>query len=321
MNSLQIEYFLEVVKQESFTKASRVLYISQPSISRQIANLEAEIGIPLFDRTKTGAKLTPGGRMFYDLFKRFIREIEDTSLKASQMIGETMGHLEIGFVEGWDLRQLAKSVMEKFIKEYKNFEIEFRTYTYKELLAQLQANVVDGIICPKALVETNQNIQYINLVELRNVLLFSSRHAKPLNGSFYTQDDFVNQKLYILSKEETPVAREFCNSYFRSKGLAMEVQEIHNRDSMLFEISMDHGYAIFDVWTRAIKDPEFQYMKLDIAMPICFAWKKNNDNQMMHIFANELLFYMNQMKQQRAEASKRKAVLKELQESDGRDRN
>lgn len=306
MNSLQIQYFLEVAKQESFTKASRILYISQPSISRQISNLEEEIGISLFDRTKSGAKLTSGGKMFYDLFKNFIHETEETALKASQMMRETAGHLEIGFVEGWDLQRLARSLLEKFAREYKTFEIEFRTYTYKKLLAQLQLNEVDAIICPKALVETNSNIRCFNLIDLRNVLLFSSQHPKPLNGSFYTSKDFEKQKLYILNKDETPVARDFCNSYFRSKGCEVEIEEIHNRDTMLFEISMDKGYAVFDVWTRAIKDPGFQYIKLDISMPICIAWKVNNDDQMLHIFANEVLFYMNQIKQQRVEESKRR---------------
>ena len=48
MNSQQITYFLEVVRQGSFTKAAQVLYTSQPSLSRQIARLEDEFGAELF---------------------------------------------------------------------------------------------------------------------------------------------------------------------------------------------------------------------------------------------------------------------------------
>lgn len=48
MNSQQIAYFLEVVRQGSFTKAAQVLYTSQPSLSRQIARLEDEFGAELF---------------------------------------------------------------------------------------------------------------------------------------------------------------------------------------------------------------------------------------------------------------------------------
>lgn len=54
MNALQIEYFLEVANKASFTKASKSLYVSQSSISHQIAIFETELGVTLFDRTKSG---------------------------------------------------------------------------------------------------------------------------------------------------------------------------------------------------------------------------------------------------------------------------
>ena len=62
MNSQQIAYFLEVVRQGSFTKAAQVLYTSQPSLSRQIARLEDEFGAELFCRSRTGAVLSPIGK-------------------------------------------------------------------------------------------------------------------------------------------------------------------------------------------------------------------------------------------------------------------
>ena len=68
MNSQQIAYFLEVVRQGSFTKAAQVLYTSQPSLSRQIARLEDEFGAELFCRSRTGAVLSPIGKKYYDLF-------------------------------------------------------------------------------------------------------------------------------------------------------------------------------------------------------------------------------------------------------------
>ena len=68
MNSQQIAYFLEVVRQGSFTKAAQVLYTSQPSLSRQIARMEDEFGAELFCRSRTGAVLSPIGKKYYDLF-------------------------------------------------------------------------------------------------------------------------------------------------------------------------------------------------------------------------------------------------------------
>ncbi len=57
MNTQQIEYFLEVVRQGSFTKAAQILYTSQPSLSRQITKLEEELGTSLFNRSRSGVVL------------------------------------------------------------------------------------------------------------------------------------------------------------------------------------------------------------------------------------------------------------------------
>lgn len=71
VTSLQINYFLCVVKHMSFTKAAAELYITQPSLSKQISNLETELGVRLFDRSvKTQLRLTPAGITMRDFFAR-----------------------------------------------------------------------------------------------------------------------------------------------------------------------------------------------------------------------------------------------------------
>lgn len=58
----QIEYFTEVAKHLSFTKAASTLHVSQPSISKAIQNLEAELGVPLFYRSSKQLELTDAGK-------------------------------------------------------------------------------------------------------------------------------------------------------------------------------------------------------------------------------------------------------------------
>ena len=56
--------FLAVAKTENLTKASDHLGLTQPSITKRIANLEEEFGTPLFDRHRRGMALTPAGKLF-----------------------------------------------------------------------------------------------------------------------------------------------------------------------------------------------------------------------------------------------------------------
>lgn len=65
MTIFQIECFLNVAKYLNFTEAANHLFIAQSSLSRNISNLETELGIQLFSRTKKYVRLTPGGAVLY----------------------------------------------------------------------------------------------------------------------------------------------------------------------------------------------------------------------------------------------------------------
>lgn len=74
MNDLQIDYFMAVATNLSFTKTSEELFVSQPAISRQISQLEKELGCKLFRRNNQRTELTEEGRLYFDLFSKFKAE-------------------------------------------------------------------------------------------------------------------------------------------------------------------------------------------------------------------------------------------------------
>ncbi len=77
MNLLHMKHALEVAKAGSLNKASEVLLVAAPNISRSIKELEADLGITIFDRTKNGMRLTPEGADFMNFAKRILGQIEE----------------------------------------------------------------------------------------------------------------------------------------------------------------------------------------------------------------------------------------------------
>lgn len=76
MNLLHVKHALEVAKAGSLGKASEVLLIAAPNISRSIKELEADLGITIFDRTQNGMKLTPDGEEFINFAKEILGQID-----------------------------------------------------------------------------------------------------------------------------------------------------------------------------------------------------------------------------------------------------
>lgn len=76
MNILHMKYAVEVAKAGSLNKASEVLYVALPNISRSIRELEADLGITIFDRTAKGMTLTPDGEVFIEYAREILRQID-----------------------------------------------------------------------------------------------------------------------------------------------------------------------------------------------------------------------------------------------------
>ena len=67
-----MSYFVEVVNEGGMTNASKSLYIAQPTISKAVKDIEKELGMPLFDRSKRELKLTDAGQVFYQKCKEIL---------------------------------------------------------------------------------------------------------------------------------------------------------------------------------------------------------------------------------------------------------
>ena len=77
MNLLHMKHAIEVAKSGSLSKASEVLLIAAPNISRSIKELETDLGITIFDRTQSGMKLTPEGEEFINIARGILGQIEE----------------------------------------------------------------------------------------------------------------------------------------------------------------------------------------------------------------------------------------------------
>src|SRR5690348_16322544 len=94
----QLRYFCAVARQGTFTRASEVEHVAQPSLSQQILKLEAELGSRLFDRLPRRAKLTVFGRAFLPKAERILRELDEARTALLDMAGSGKGEVAIGVI-------------------------------------------------------------------------------------------------------------------------------------------------------------------------------------------------------------------------------
>jgi DNA-binding transcriptional LysR family regulator len=96
MDFRKLEYFIAAVECGSFTKAAQQCFISQTAMSQQIAAMEQELDLLLFDRSSYRPTLTPSGKAFYESSKTLVEIYEKGLEKASALKNKTTGSLKIG---------------------------------------------------------------------------------------------------------------------------------------------------------------------------------------------------------------------------------
>lgn len=92
----QLECYVQICKEGSFTKAAEVLMISQPTLSQQIRFLEGEVGTPLFERVGRGVKITAAGEIFYEKALSVMRLIEESKKETYELRNARTNNLLIG---------------------------------------------------------------------------------------------------------------------------------------------------------------------------------------------------------------------------------
>lgn len=101
MELRHLRYFLAVADCKGFVKASEVLHIAQPALSRQIRELETELGVTLFERSRKGTTLTISGACFLQDIRPIFESLEQAKTRIRRMQSGYTGTLSIGMVESF----------------------------------------------------------------------------------------------------------------------------------------------------------------------------------------------------------------------------
>lgn len=194
-----LKYFFEVAKARSFTGAARKLKISQPGVSRTIGNLEAEMGIKLFDRDRRNVRLTDAGRRFYERCKLIFNEFENLKSVATDFREECSGDLRIGASDN-----ICNYVLPKLMKDFckKHPKVNFKIYSgasgeIKESILRAKSEI--GIFYTPLIASEREVLEVRELGSVEFALIVSSREKRV--GKVFNRAEFVNGLRYIGSRQ------------------------------------------------------------------------------------------------------------------------
>lgn len=137
-----LRYFLTVVREESITKASEVLHITQPTLSRQLSQMEEEIGVKLFERGSRKIKLTNEGILLRRRAEEILQLVDKTERELVEQDEQVEGKISIGCGETASVQLLPK-LFDYFRKKYPRVTFDIFTATADLVKEQMDKGLLD----------------------------------------------------------------------------------------------------------------------------------------------------------------------------------
>lgn len=148
MELRQIRYFIEVAKREHVTEAAEALHVAQSAVSRQIFNLEAELGVALFIRKGRNIKLTAIGKIFLEHMEQAIHAIEDAKQVVSEYTDPKRGTIQVGFPSSL-ATYILPTALAAFRSEYPDIRFKLNQQPYYDLIeAVIKGEINFALLAP-----------------------------------------------------------------------------------------------------------------------------------------------------------------------------
>ncbi len=238
-----LKIFVTVVEYKNFSRAAEELYLSQPSVSLQIRNLENELGTKLMNRSSKHLELTQSGEIFYEYAKQMLLLYDKAKQDIDQLTNVVTGSLKVG--ASYTLGEyILPFVLAEFATQFPTVDIEASVDNTVEITQAVRANHLDI-----ALVEGEVNHSDIDirpLMEDEIILVVPNQH--PLARLPIVTADHLQDQVWIL-RESGSGTRSFSDKLIKDWGINVKKTYIFGSSQAVKQaVVAGLGMALVSCW-------------------------------------------------------------------------
>ena len=248
MELRHLRYFIAVAETGSLTVAAeRRLHTSQPSLSRQIRDLEYEVGAELLSRSARGVELTAAGRAFLDHARLALAQADAASEAARRAAQPAKRTFALGFLTGQEMDWLPEA-MRILRDELPNIEVTVSSQYSPDLAAALMRGKLDlAFLRPEPHVV---DLTFKTVAKEPLVVIMPSDHRLASHETITVQE-IVGETFIHVSNTPAPVLRTVIDDYLKRSGI--DITPAHEVDNLAMAMSLvasTHGVALLPAYAQ-----------------------------------------------------------------------
>jgi len=291
MELRHLRYFVAIGDEENYRRAAQRLNVAQTALSTQIQDLEAELGLKLFDRLPRGVKLSAAGKLFLEDASRILRDVNEAAARAARVARGQSGTLRIGFTENASWRGVVPESFRRFRERQPDAELQLTPATSLQQIEALRSRRLDaGFVfnMPK----TDAELDHIPVAMQHVELAVPRGHALARMKNVRLRDLGEASFVWFPRREAPAFYDRLMHECFRG-GLKSPriVQEGLNESTILSLVL--HGMGVGWVnGTARWRCPEgvviMPVVDLDVPLPLALVWRRDNTSPLLANFVAEV---------------------------------
>ena len=291
MELRHLRYFVAVGEEEHYGRAAQRLHIAQPALSRQIRDLENEIGFPLFDRLPRGVKLSAAGRLFLTDARHILREIEEAKLRAERIAHGKVGTLRIGIATGLSWHGLVVDAFRQFRSRQPDVEMELHHMLSVQQIEAVRSGRLDAGFAA-GLIPLREDLVHWPFAQDRMLLAVPQGHPLTKRKTVRLRD-LQNMPFVWFPRWVNPVFYDQMMQECSRGGLTAPriVQEASDRDTNLGLVQCRIGLSWQNEavrWHCPRGIALVPVVDMKVRMPFNLIWKKDNSSPLLHKFVAQV---------------------------------
>lgn len=253
MELRHLKYFVAVAEERSFTHAAEHrLHTAQPSLSRQIRDLEIELGVQLIIRGPREMDLTPAGRVFLDHARMILREVETASEAARRAARPARTRFTVGFLTGYELEWLPR-ILRTLGEELGTTELIIHSASSPELTRGLLSGTIDvAFLRPDDLAP---GLEFRVVAEETLFALLPADHILASRRTIRVED-IAREPFISFPETYAPALRRVIDDYLAR--LEVQVTPAHEAETLPMVISLvlsTNGLSLLPAYARRLLPP------------------------------------------------------------------
>jgi len=291
MELRQLRYFVAVGEEQHYGRAAQRLRVAQPALSRQIQNLEEEIGFKLFERLPRGVRITAAGEFLLKEARRILQDLNNTTASAKRIGSGLSGTLRIGFVQSLSWRGIVPESLRHFRERRPDAELQLKPLSSAEQISAVQSGSLDGgyvFTMADTISELNQlRVGFVNVI-----LAVPVRHALTKLRKLRLRD-LINAPFILFPRWISPIFFDRLMAECARGGLKAPriVQETADEAIILSLVACGIGVGFVSSASRWRCPPDVALLSvtdLKLMLPFALIWRKDNNSPLLAKFAADV---------------------------------